>query len=91
MERKYEVGQHVVYVDRVGTRQDALVTVWWGPGPGGVPGYTSETGEPGCNVVIVSKDAAKTDSYGRQIERETSIVHRSKQPAPAFYWCWPDE
>lgn len=32
--------------------------------------------DPGCiNVVIVSKDEGKTDPYGRQIERHTSVMH----------------
>jgi len=42
---------------------------------------------PGLNLVLVSNDEAKDDPYGRQIERETSVVHVSNQPAPGAYWC----
>ncbi len=51
----------------------------------------SEAGEPGCNLVFVSSEVDKTDPYGRQIERATSVVHRSKQPAHGRFWMWPDE
>lgn len=90
MERSYSIGQHVVYVDKLGKRHDTLVTIWWGPGPGRVVAYQPDpTGEPGCNLVFVSGDPQKDDSYGRQIERETSVVHM--QPAHGNFWCWPDE
>lgn len=87
MERKYEVGQHVMYIDSLGVAHKALVTVWWMD----VEFYRAENGEPGCNLLYVSGDQLKTDCYGRQIERSTSVVHKTKQSAPAFYWCWPDE
>ena len=56
-----------------------------------VVSYESATGEPGCNLVYVSSDAERTDNCGRQMERATSVVHKSKQPAHGMYWCWPDE
>lgn len=56
-----------------------------------VPEYTGPTGEPGCNLVYVDGDRTKNDPYGRQISRETSVVHKSKQPAHGNFWCWPDE
>lgn len=89
MERKYLIGQHIKYVDKFGVARDALTTIWWMPQD--VPAYESSTGEPGCNLVIVSGDKEKDDSYGRQIERETSVVHKSYQVAHGCYWCWPDE
>jgi len=87
MERKYEIGQHVIFVDPRGVRRDALVTVWWGD----VTSYRSESGEPGCNLAFISGDESRQDSCGRQIERSTSVVHKSKQPAHGNYWCWPNE
>jgi hypothetical protein len=88
---KYEVGQHVKYVNQFGVAQDALITIWWaGPGQT-IQDYVSATGEPGCNLVICSTDAEKKDSCGRQTERETSVVHKTKQAAHGRYWCWPDE
>lgn len=65
------------YVDPRGEAHNALVTVWWS--------------DVGCNVVFTSGDEEKRDSYGRQIERATSVVHKSMQPAHGNFWCWPDE
>lgn len=85
MERNYEVGAHVIYVDPRGQRRDAIVTVWWGNFGGGTQPNV------GCNLVFVADDETKKDPYGRQIERATSVCHKAAQPAPGNYWCWPDE
>ena len=90
MERKYEVGSHVIYFDSMGVPHDALVTIWW-MGPNEVPTYRAENDEPGCNLVYVSGDLLKKDCYGRQSEHATSVVHKSKQNAHGYKWCWPDE
>lgn len=90
MERKYEIGQHIIFVDEYGVRRDALVTIWWSGGQE-ITAYRSESGEPGCNLVIVSGDENRKDSCGRQTEHRTSVVHTSKQAAHGFKWCWPDE
>ncbi len=90
MERKYDLNARIVYVDPKGERHSALVTVWW-TGSDPIPEYVSATGEPGCNLVFVSNDPDRRDPYGRQLERATSVVHKSKQPAAGNYWCWPDE
>lgn len=90
MTRKYEVGEHVIYFDAYGKPHKALVTIWW-MGVTEISEYRAENGEPGCNVVYVESDPLKDDSYGRQINRATSVVHKSKQNAHGFKWCWPDE
>lgn len=90
MERDYSVGQHVIYVDGYGKAHKALVTQWW-YGDSLVQDYLSKYGDPGCNVVYVTDDKLKRDSYGTQIERQTSVIHKSKQPAHGNYYCWPDE
>ena len=77
-----KIGDHVLYVDALSRPRHALVTAGWNQ-----PGYTPTTPEPGLNLVLVSHDEAKDDPYGRQIERETSVVHVSNQPAPGAYWC----
>lgn len=41
---------------------------------------------PSINVVFVVSDEAKTDSYGRQIDRATSVPHRQLQSAHGYYW-----
>jgi hypothetical protein len=90
MERKYEIGAHVVYVDPFRIPRDALITVWWNP-PNEIKEYVSPTGEPGCNLVFIEGDPARRDSCGRQASHSTSVVHKSKQAAPGNYWCWADE
>jgi hypothetical protein len=89
MERKYEVGAHIKYIDSHRKAHDALVLIWWMPKD--VPDYAGPTGEPGCNLVLVDPDPKKDDSYGRQILRETSMVHLSNNPGGGNCWCWPDE
>lgn len=104
MQRKYDHDTSIIYVDPKGVRHTAIVTAWWGvagaglydkdagvAGSSGVHAYVSETNEPGCNLVYVAKDTAKGDPYGRQLERATSVVHKSKQPAHGNFWMWPDE
>jgi hypothetical protein len=81
MERELNIQDSVIYIDSHGEKRPALVTnVWKGMG-----------GKPGCNVVYVSKDEGKTDPYGRQVERQTSVCHKSVNPAGANCWCWADE
>lgn len=83
MEQELKVGDHVVFIDEKFVEHDALVTRVW-PGIGGFE-------VAGCNLVFVSGDESKDDPYGRQIERRTSIVHVSVQPARASCWRWPSE
>lgn len=74
-------GDPVVYVDEVGVEHHALVTaVWTGMG------LPKPDHQPGCNLVFVSSDPAKGDTYGRQIERRTSVSHQEAQMAPGNYW-----
>jgi len=82
MEKKLETGNHVMYIDVHRKARDAIVTAVWPSMVGG---------RDGCNLVIVCEDESKTDPYGRQIERFTSVVHLSQQPAGGWCWCWPDE
>lgn len=48
---------------------------------------------PCCNVVFVSEDKNKTDPYGWQLERFTSLAYGRQQHVPftGQCWCWPDE
>lgn len=38
------------------------------------------------HAVTFIGDESRTDPYGRQVERETSIVHESAQPADGMFW-----
>ena len=99
MERQYTHDSQIIYVDPKGRKHAAIVTAWWGAPnasyDGEIMGTMSETlppgSKPGCNLVYVATEIDKKDPYGRQIERATSVVHKSRQAAPANFWCWPDE
>ena len=71
-----EKGDMVIFVDPYGEEHNALVTAVW----------QNPSGEPSVNVVYVSDDLAKEDQYGRQIERNTSVVHESNQSAHGMKW-----
>lgn len=103
-ERTLEVGDSVRYVDHVGVPHNALITAVWGEIQ---RVQVRENGEhhvdiidgagptfwqyPSINVVFVDADEDKRDPYGRQIDRDTSVNHRSVQQAPGNFWYWPDE
>jgi len=79
----------VVFHDSTGTPHTAFVTAYFGQMSEDGSGYV---GEPGCaNLVFVSDNESKHDDYGRQIERETSVAHRSSWYVHGNYWRWPDE
>ena len=86
MEKTHDRDSHIIYVDPKGVAHAALVTIWWKKGH-----CSTEQSEPGCNLIYVTGDESKKDPYGHQIERATSVVHRSYQPAAGNYWKWPDE
>jgi len=79
--RKLETGDLVIFIDAYRNRRHALVTKVW----------NSVGNLPGCNLVATSNDETKGDLYGRQIERFTSVVHGSQQPAGGMCWWWPGE
>jgi len=85
MEKKLEIGSHILFIDAHGEAHNALATCVF-------PGFKGSMGEqPGCNVLFVVSEPDKQDPYGRQIKRATSVVHKSWQPAHGNFWCWPDE
>lgn len=72
---------HVIWVDAHGRQHDAIVTTIWG----------KIEDVPCINLVVVSDDESKQDSYGRQIERQTSVVHRTRQAAHGWYYMMPGD
>jgi hypothetical protein len=79
-----QVGDAIVYHDENGGAHNALVTAYWGD--------PARDDYMGClNLVFVSTDDSRHDQYGRQIERFTSISHKSTQHTHGFYWRWPEE
>lgn len=71
------VGDVVKWHDSLAVEHNALVT--------------SVFSDTCINVVVISRDESKTDPYGRQIERHTSQVHKSVQPAHGHYWRRSEE
>lgn len=70
-------GKAVTFVDAYGKSHDALVTVDW----------STKTFDPGAvNLVYVTDDKDKSDPYGLQIERQTSVPHKSSQSAAGVFW-----
>ena len=78
-EGQVKIGDTCVYVDEKGIPHDALITAVW-MGEFGVNQF------PGLNLVYISRDENRDDTYGRQIERETSVIHKGVQPAHGRYW-----
>jgi hypothetical protein len=77
MTRRPKVGEHVIFCDPKGIDHDALVTCDWGS----------------CiNVVFVTDDESKQDSYGRQIDRNaTSVTDGDRAGVHGRYWRFPED
>jgi hypothetical protein len=77
-----KIGDAVEYVDEIAQSHKALITA--------VHGSTVQTDNgprhPAVNLIYVTDDTAKTDPYGRQVERQTSAVHEASQSAAGRYW-----
>ncbi len=84
------VGQPVIYVDENGVAHDALVNQVWMEQPSYTDGKTDHD-KPGINLVRINPDSTMDDQYGRQLLRETSVVHKKYQPANGRYWLKPEE
>jgi hypothetical protein len=72
----FGIGWPVVYIDSLGRERPALVTNCFGP----------LESKPSINLVVVNLDEDQTDTYGRKIERYTSVVHHSHQYAHGNKW-----
>jgi plastocyanin len=73
-----QIGDTVHFVDQRRQQHNALLTAVHDGGQG-LP-------NPAVNLVYVSEDETKTDPYGRQVERKTSVVHKSNQSAQGMFW-----
>lgn len=90
-----KAGTHVIYIDERYEKHNALVTQVHGA----VEGWESDkfTGPerkwyiPCVNLLFVAADEYAKDQYGRQIERESSIVHKSNNSAGGNCFVFPGE
>ena len=85
--REVEVGQHVIFVDEDRGRHHALVVAVWGE----TVVHDRGISYPTLNLVYVSSDESKTDQYGRQIERVSSITPIEGSMAPGFCWLFEED
>ena len=71
MERKLiNVGDHIIFTDTHRKEHSALVTEVHDSGV-----EQRRDSLPALNLLYVVKDETRMDQYGRQIERESSVVH----------------
>lgn len=86
--RQAKANEHVVFTDSRGVERSALLTIVHGESSM-VParnGQGEQEYHPSVNLVFVTGDPSKTDPYGLQIERESSVVHRNDQGAHGNFW-----
>lgn len=83
MKQRVDVGSHVIFVDGRGQRRTALVTAVHGEN------WFEGQSAPAINVVFVTDDETRSDAWGRQIERDGSVVHESNQSAHGQFWKLP--
>lgn len=82
--RQPKVGDPVVFVDEKREHHNALLTAVHGFHPTSNP-------HPAVNLVYVSANEAKLDPNGRQLERSSSVVHRTHQSAGGMLWAFSDD
>lgn len=70
------IGDPCTYVDPTGVERPGLITAI----------HNVSVENPLVNLVVVSIDETKSDSYGRQIERFTSVSHESHPHAHGNYY-----
>lgn len=83
---KMRPGDVVIFIDPTRIKHYALITAIHGEGHIPTGDEDKRNVKPALNVVYVDKDPAKTDPYGHQIARATSIVHIDDNTARANCW-----
>lgn len=82
--RTLSVGDHVIFTDEHRRQHNALLTEVWGT-------WDHPDSPPAVNLLYVVDEESRNDQYGRQIERESSVVHRKFNSAGGNCWHMPDE
>lgn len=75
-----KIGDVVTFIDTHRVEHQAIVTQLHDAGMPEV--YPT----PAINLLYVSKDDTRTDGYGRQIERASSVPHEGSNTAKAYCW-----
>lgn len=84
MDEQLTIGGPCIYTDPKGRDHAAVVTNGFG-----ADGKISKSAA--INVAYVSDDTSRTDTFGRQLERETSVQHQSIQTAAGRFWRYAGE
>lgn len=89
--RQAKANEHVVFTDSRGVERSALLTIVHGESSmvlarDGQGQQGQQEYHPSVNLVFVTGDPSKTDPYGLQIERASSVVHRNDQGAHGNFW-----
>lgn len=82
-------GDHVIFVDEQGREANALVVCVFGP-----CSYDENdtlVNGPAINLAHVTLDDNRRDGRGAQIERHSSVVHKTSQWAHGNYWKFPNK
>ncbi len=74
------VGDVVIFHDSKGLPHNAIVICVFSPDSGSMPLL---------NMVMIEAEGME-DTYGRQIKRETSVIHKSNG-VHGNVWRWPEE
>lgn len=72
------IGKPILFADPWGVEHMAFITYCFSVGKDDFPMCV--------NLVYVSKDGAKTDQYGRQVERYTSVMRRGEFSAHGMWF-----
>lgn len=95
--RQIKIGEAVIFFDQFGMEHHALLTNVFGERrittfkEEGAETVTEQVSNPCVNILMVSPDPKREDSYGRQIERQTSCSHFSTSSAWGMFYCLPEE
>lgn len=81
------VEDSIVFHDPNGKPHNAIATAIHGD----KESFEKHGSVPCINLVFASGDQNKQDQYGRQLERESSVVHKSSHNAHGNYWRWASE
>ena len=93
--REPKVGDAIIFFDELRHELNAIVTAVHGEVSQSQKAYGDPTmvwHTPLVNLVFVTPDESKTDSWGRQMDRQSSCAHVSSYLHPVGnHWCFPEE
>lgn len=95
--KQLKEGDIVIFFDQFGLEHNALLTAVHGERTittfkeEGAETITEKVDNPSVNLVMVSPDTKREDTYGRQMERDSSVVHYMNQGAWGNFFCLPEE